>query len=134
MRRNKLMPVDPNNSAVGVQGAPVECSLWTNGIYAGRYEDKYKYTADYGTLRVWGWSSVGTGGKNLGLWDVAGSAEYMPGGPMKRELTSHMGQRFSTPHTEVIMAAAPIRPGRQARSGRKSAARISSIATPSPTR
>jgi autotransporter-associated beta strand protein len=97
--RNKLMPVDPNNSAVGMQGAPVECSLWTNGIYAGRYEDKYKYSADYGTLRVWGWSSVGTGGKNIGLWDVAGSAEYMPGGPMKRELTSHMGTTIlNTPH------------------------------------
>ncbi|MDR3457899.1 MAG: polysaccharide lyase family protein [Verrucomicrobiae bacterium] len=97
--RNKLMPVNPNNSAVGVQGAPVECSLWTNGIYAGRYEDKYKYSADYGTLRAWGWSSVGTGGKNIGLWDVPASFEYMASGPMRRELTSHMGTTIlNTPH------------------------------------
>ena len=97
--RNKLMPVDPSYTAVGVQGAPVECSLWTSGIYAGRYEDKYKYTADYGSLRVWGWSSVGTGGKNIGLWDVAGSVEYYLGGPMKRELTCHMGTTIlNTPH------------------------------------
>jgi len=97
--RNKLMPVDPSNTAVGVQGAPVECSLWTSGIYAGRYEDKYKYSGDYGTLRCWGWSSVGTGGKNIGLWDVAGSSEYTASGPMRRELTSHMGTTIlNTPH------------------------------------
>jgi len=97
--RNKLMPVDPNNSAVGVQGAPVECSMWTNGIYAGRYEDKYKFSADYGSLRCWGWSSVGTGGKNVGLWDVPASFEYMASGPMRRELTSHMGTTIlNTPH------------------------------------
>ena len=96
--RNRLMEVS-GGSAVGVQGAPVECSMWTNGIYAGRYEDKYKYSADYGVQRVWGWGSVGTGGKNVGLWDVAGSAEYMPGGPMKRELMCHIGTTIlNTPH------------------------------------
>ena len=97
--RNKLMPVSPSDTGVGVNGAPVECSLWTSGIYAGRYEDKYKYSADYGVQRVWGWSSVGTGGKNIGLWDVAGSVEYYPGGPMKRELTCHDGTTIlNTPH------------------------------------
>jgi rhamnogalacturonan endolyase len=96
--RNRLMEVS-GGSAVGVQGAPVECSMWTNGIYAGQYEDKYKYSADYGVQRVWGWSSVGVGGKNIGLWDVAGSAEYMPGGPMKRELMCHIGTTIlNTPH------------------------------------
>ncbi len=96
--RNQLMEVS-GGSAVGVQGAPVECSMWTNGIYAGRYEDKYKYTADYGVLRAWGWSSVGTGGKNIGLWDVPASFEYMASGPMRRELTSHIGTTIlNTPH------------------------------------
>ena len=97
--RNRLMSVSPSAVSVGVQGAPVECSLWTNGIYAGQYEDKYKYTADYGVQRVWGWSSVGAGGKNIGLWDVAGSVEYYPGGPMKRELMCHIGTTIlNTPH------------------------------------
>ncbi|MCX6896596.1 MAG: polysaccharide lyase family protein [Verrucomicrobia bacterium] len=96
--RNKLMPVY-SGSAIGVDSAPVECSLWTNGIYAGQYEDKYKYTADYGLLRAWGWSSVGSGGKNVGLWDVAGSFEYMASGPMRRELVCHMGRTIlNTPH------------------------------------
>lgn len=89
--RNRRMEVSTSASAMGVPGAPAEVSLWTNGIYAGRYEDKYKYGADFGVQRVWGWSSVGTGGKNIGLWSVSGSAEYYNGGPMKRELMEHIG-------------------------------------------
>jgi rhamnogalacturonan endolyase len=92
--RNKLMEVTGGNS-VGVFGAPVEVSLWTSGLYQGRYEDKYKYSADFSVQRVWGWASVtastGTGGKNVGLWNVLGSVEYYNGGPMKRELMSHIG-------------------------------------------
>jgi len=88
--RNRLMEVS-GGSAIGMFGAPVEVSLWTNGIYSGQYEDKYKYSADLGTQRVWGWSSVGTGGKNVGLWNISASAEYYNAGPMKRELMEHIG-------------------------------------------
>jgi autotransporter-associated beta strand protein len=88
--RNRLMEVSGGTS-IGVLGAPVEVSLWTSGIYNGIYEDKYKYSADFGDQRVWGWSSVGTGGKNVGLWNVSASIEYYPGGPMKRELMEHIG-------------------------------------------
>jgi autotransporter-associated beta strand protein len=77
--------------AVAVLGAPQEVTLWTNGIAAGHYEDKYKYTADFGTERVWGWSSVnnpaaGFTGQNIGIWYVLASAEFYNGGPMKPEL------------------------------------------------
>jgi len=89
-QRNRLMEVS-GGAAIGVQGAPVEVSLWTNGIYAGQYEDKYKYSADLGLDHVWGWSSVGTGGKNVGLWNISASAEYYNGGPLKRELMEHIG-------------------------------------------
>jgi fibronectin type 3 domain-containing protein len=89
--RNRLMEVQPGTSAIGVLGAPKEVSLWTNGIYAGRYEDKYKYSADLGAQRVWGWSSVGAGGSNVGLWNITASPEYYNGGPMKRELMEHIG-------------------------------------------
>ena len=89
--RNRFMETQSGTGAIGVLGAPVEVSLWTNGIYSGRYEDKYKYSADLKSEQVWGWSSVGTGGKNVGLWDVMSSAEYYPGGPMKRELICHIG-------------------------------------------
>jgi rhamnogalacturonan endolyase len=88
--RNRLMQVS-GGSANGVLGAPVEVSLWTSGIYAGQYEDKYKYSADFGEEQVWGWSSVGSGGRNIGLWNVSASVEYYGGGPMKRELMEHIG-------------------------------------------
>ena len=98
--RNKLMAVSPSNTSIPVPGAPVECYLWTSGIYQGLYDDKYKYSADFGDEqytaapgphRVWGWSSVGTGGLNVGLWDVNASQEYYNCGPMKRELMCHIG-------------------------------------------
>jgi rhamnogalacturonan endolyase len=88
--RNRLMEVS-GGSSIGVQGAPKECYLWTNGLYAGQYEDKYKYSAMMGRERAWGWSSVGTGGKNIGLWNVSASQEYYPGGPMLRQLMEHIG-------------------------------------------
>jgi autotransporter-associated beta strand protein len=88
--RNRLMEVS-SGLAIGVLGAPVEVSLWTNGVYQGQYEDKYKYSANFGVERVWGWSSVGSGGANVGLWDVTASPEYYNGGPMKPELMSHIG-------------------------------------------
>ena len=88
--RNRLMEVS-GGTAVGVQGAPAECSLWTSGLYAGQYEDKYKYTADLAIQKFWGWSSVGTGGKNVGLWNVSASGEYYPGGPLERSLMEHIG-------------------------------------------
>jgi autotransporter-associated beta strand protein len=91
--RNRVMEVS-GGSAIGVQGAPVEVSLWTTGIYAGQYEDKYKYGADFGLQRVWGWSSVGSGKKNVGLWNISGSVEYYNDGPMKHELMEHIGTTF----------------------------------------
>jgi fibronectin type 3 domain-containing protein len=88
--RNRLMEVS-GGTAIGVQGAPVEVSMWINGIYSGQYEDKYKFSACLGEQRLWGWSSVGSGGKNVGLWNILGSSEYYNGGPLKRELMEHIG-------------------------------------------
>jgi len=95
--RNRLMEVS-GGSSIGVQGAPVEVYLWTNGIYSGQYEDKYKYSADLGINHVWGWSSVGMGGKNIGLWNISASSEYYNGGPLKRELMEHIGTTILNMH------------------------------------
>ena len=94
--RNRQMEVSSGGTSVAVASAPKEVTLWTNGVYEGQYEDKYKYSADFGTERVWGWSSVTTTnpsftGSNVGLWNVLASAECYNGGPMKRELMSHIG-------------------------------------------
>jgi rhamnogalacturonan endolyase len=83
--RNRLEEV-PNGNAISVPGAPQECSIWTSGIYQGTYEDKYKNSAIFDQNRVWGWSSVGSGHNNIGMWNVSASMEYYNGGPLKREL------------------------------------------------
>jgi len=85
--RNRLM-ASPSDSTVPVPGAPAEVSLYKTGIYANHYEDKYKYSADIGNLDVWGWISTSQG---LGIWITKPSGEYYNGGPLKRELTCHMG-------------------------------------------
>jgi rhamnogalacturonan endolyase len=89
--RSKFMEVQPGTASIPMFGAPAECTLWTNGIYEGRFEDKYKYSADFGVQSTWGWSSVGPGGANVGLWQVNASSEYYSDGPMKRDLMSHIG-------------------------------------------
>ena len=102
--RNKLMQVSGGTST-GVPTAPVECSLWTHGIYQGQYEDKYKYSAAWGDQRVWGWSSVGASGKNVGLWNVSATSEYYNGGPLHAELMCHIGttilNMFNGSHYEM---------------------------------
>jgi hypothetical protein len=74
---------------VSVPGAPQEFQLWTAGIYQGQYECKYGYSADYGDINAWGWSSTTD---NVGLWMTKPSQEYYSGGPMKRELMCHDNQ------------------------------------------
>jgi fibronectin type 3 domain-containing protein len=96
--RNRLMEVGNSFGGILVFNAPKEVTLWTNGIYQGQYEDKYCYSADLGVQRAWGWSSVGPGGRNIGLWNVSASAEYYNGGPMKRELMSHIGTTILNMH------------------------------------
>jgi len=91
--RNKLMQVSGGTTTTA-PNSPVENYLWTSGLYQGRYEDKYKYSAAFGDQRAWGWSSVtanGATGKNVGLWNVLASAEFYNGGPLKPELMCHMG-------------------------------------------
>jgi rhamnogalacturonan endolyase len=71
--------------------SPQENSLVTSGPQQGTYEDKYKWSADFGVERVWGWSSVsdaafGVSGQNLGIWHIVASSEFYNGGPLKPEL------------------------------------------------
>jgi rhamnogalacturonan endolyase len=71
--------------------SPQENSLVTSGVLQGTYDDKYKWSADFGVERVWGWSSVsdpaiGLTGQNLGIWHVVASSEFYNGGPLKPEL------------------------------------------------
>lgn len=86
--RNRLMASrSDGENAAAVTGAPPEVTRLTTGIYKDKYECKYDYSADFGDIDTWGWSSTAD---NVGLWITAPSKEYYPGGPMKRELTGHV--------------------------------------------
>lgn len=78
----------PNDTSVAVAGAPKEVFQFTSGIYNGLTECKYAYSAALGSLDCYGWASSTT---PLGIWQVIPSHEYYSGGPMKRELTEHLG-------------------------------------------
>jgi rhamnogalacturonan endolyase len=86
LRNRKMASYSDWTSASVVTGAPKEVELLTTGIYKNQYECKYDYSADFGDIDVWGWSSTA---KNLGIWVTAPSKEYYNGGPMKRELMCH---------------------------------------------
>ena len=86
-QRNLLMPSGADETAsVAVPGAPKEVMRLTTGTSINHYECKYDYSAAFGDLDAWGWSSTTS---RIGVWMTVPSREYYPGGPMKRELTGH---------------------------------------------
>ncbi len=78
-----------------------EARRMNTGIYQGQVEHKYDYSANQFSVRAWGWSSTT---KNVGLWLVNPSVEYLSGGPTKYELSSH---RDATFNLNALNAPAP---------------------------
>jgi rhamnogalacturonan endolyase len=58
--------------------------------FKGEVDDKYQYTLDSKDNRVHGWVSSGHPNP-IGFWLVTPSNEFKSGGPLKRDLTSHVG-------------------------------------------
>ena len=62
--------------------------------FKGEVDDKYQYSLDNKDNAVHGW--ISTTGSHLSIpamwfWVITPSNEFKSGGPMKRELTSHVG-------------------------------------------
>jgi rhamnogalacturonan endolyase len=70
-----------------------EVRRMNSGLYNGQVEHKYDYSANQFDVRAWGWSSTE---KNVGVWLVNPSVEYLSGGPTKYELSSHRDATFNT--------------------------------------
>jgi rhamnogalacturonan endolyase len=85
----------------GTQMNGKEMRLMNTGILKGQVEHKYDYSANQFDVRAWGWSSTS---KNVSLWLVNPSVEYLSGGPTKFELSSH---RDATFNTNALNAPAP---------------------------
>ncbi|KAF7048494.1 hypothetical protein CFC21_057250 [Triticum aestivum] len=58
--------------------------------FKGEVDDKYQYSLDNKDNAVHGWIA-GAPGPAVGFWVVTPSNEFKTGGPLKRELTSHVG-------------------------------------------
>jgi len=56
--------------------------------FKGQVDDKYQYSMDNKDNTVHGWIAGDSGG---GFWVITPSNEFKNGGPLKRELTSHIG-------------------------------------------
>ncbi len=77
----------------GTQMNMKEVRRMNTGLYQGQVEHKYDYSANQFDVRAWGWSSTT---KNVGLWFVNASVEYLSGGPTKVELSAHRDATFNT--------------------------------------
>ncbi|TVU25325.1 hypothetical protein EJB05_27817, partial [Eragrostis curvula] len=58
--------------------------------FRGEVDDKYQYSLDNMDNAVHGWIS-GSYMNSIGFWVITPSNEFKSGGPVKRELTSHVG-------------------------------------------
>ncbi|EOA16170.1 hypothetical protein CARUB_v10004306mg [Capsella rubella] len=59
-----------------------------NSMFKNQVDDKYQYTCEIKDNKVHGWISPKS---NVGFWIISPSGEYRSGGPIKQELTSHVG-------------------------------------------
>ena len=90
---NWLSSDDKRNMFIGtrtkagktVPHSPHEITVNLDGTQAGEFADKFIYAQDHADQRAWGWSSVGKGGSNVGIWMMT-NMEFSNGGPMKRDV------------------------------------------------
>ena len=85
-QRNALMPTGADWDA-GSDLNMKESRRLTTGIYKGRAEHKYDYSADQSKIPAFGWSSTT---QHVGLYVINPSFEYLSSGPLHFELTGHL--------------------------------------------
>ncbi|XP_057794198.1 uncharacterized protein LOC131010609 isoform X2 [Salvia miltiorrhiza] len=90
--RRRFMPL-PEDRLPG-RGQPLaypEAVLLINPVepeLKGEVDDKYQYSCDNKDLKVHGWISMNP---PVGFWQITPSDEFRSGGPLKQNLTSHVG-------------------------------------------
>ncbi|XP_024171278.1 probable rhamnogalacturonate lyase B isoform X2 [Rosa chinensis] len=91
-QRNMPLPDDrsPERSQILNSEFP-EALLLVNPIepqYKGEVDDKYQYSCENQNLWVHGWICMDP---HVGFWQITPSDEFRSGGPLKQNLTSHVG-------------------------------------------
>ncbi|KAG8491902.1 hypothetical protein CXB51_015209 [Gossypium anomalum] len=94
LRKDKYMPLpDDRLSGRGQALAYPEAVLLVNPVepdLKGEVDDKYQYSCDNKDSQVHGWICT-TDQPAVGFWMVTPSNEFRSGGPVKQNLTSHVG-------------------------------------------
>ncbi|KAJ8440089.1 hypothetical protein Cgig2_025288 [Carnegiea gigantea] len=89
-QRNMPLPDDREPDRCQVLDFP-EAVLLTNPIeeeFKGEVDDKYEYSCEDKELQVHGWICMDP---PTGFWQITPSDEFRTGGPLKQNLTSHVG-------------------------------------------
>jgi rhamnogalacturonan endolyase len=77
-----------------------EARMMTTGVHAGEPEHKYDYSAMLSETPAWGWTSTK---KNVGVFYVVPSLEYINGPPTKVELTGHIDLKDTLPADPTLL-------------------------------
>ncbi|XP_035538697.1 probable rhamnogalacturonate lyase B [Juglans regia] len=92
--RQRFMPLpDDRLPKRGQTLAYPEAVLLVNPVepeLKGEVDDKYQYSSKNENIRVHGWISTNTD-PPMGFWQITPSNEFRSGGPLKQNLTSHVG-------------------------------------------
>lgn len=90
--RQRFMPLpDDRLPGRGQALAYPEAMLLVNPVepeFKGEVDDKYQYSCENKDIRVHGWMSMEP---LVGLWHITPSYEFRSGGPLKQNLSSHVG-------------------------------------------
>ncbi|KAA8546655.1 hypothetical protein F0562_003114 [Nyssa sinensis] len=89
--RQRIMPTAQDRKNGQVLDFP-EAVLLTNPAnpaLQGEVDDKYQYSCDDKDNQVHGW--IGSSNPPVGFWMITPSDEFRTGGPVKQDLTSHVG-------------------------------------------
>ncbi|KAF5962113.1 hypothetical protein HYC85_003322 [Camellia sinensis] len=88
--RQRIMPTPQDREAGLVLDYPEAVMLTnpSNPELTGEVDDKYQYSCDDKDNRVHGWICSNPA---VGFWMITPSDEFRTGGPVKQDLTSHVG-------------------------------------------
>ncbi|KAF5943214.1 hypothetical protein HYC85_020856 [Camellia sinensis] len=88
--RQRIMPTPQDREAGLVLDYPEAVMLTnpSNPELVGEVDDKYQYSCDDKDNRVHGWICSNPA---VGFWMITPSDEFRTGGPVKQDLTSHVG-------------------------------------------
>ncbi|KAI8536469.1 hypothetical protein RHMOL_Rhmol10G0259300 [Rhododendron molle] len=90
-KRQRVMPTakDRRNAQPLDYPEAVRFSRPGNPSLKGEVDDKYQYSCDNKDNQVHGWISDNP--RSVGFWIITPSNEFQTGGPLKQDLTSHVG-------------------------------------------